>query len=174
MLILIVEDSANDRRLMKTIIEHHNHEVLEATNGTDALQLLGQRLPDLIISDAVMPGMDGFELLRRVKQQQRLATVPFIFYSAVYTGFNEVNLALSMGAMAYLEKPQDRFTMNRRALKCSSVATARLLPPSCSKKLRNWQQCRPKLLSASGGTMNCWRHHETLPLCSTRRGLSLT
>lgn len=107
MIALIVEDNADDRRLLRTVIEHNGHNIIEAEDGIKALSILKSTRPDLIISDAVMPGLDGFELLRRVKADDRLATIPFIFYSAVYTGFNEVNLALSLGAMAYIQKPKD-------------------------------------------------------------------
>ncbi len=105
MKVLIVEDSANDRKLLKMNIEHHGCEVMEAHDGVEALALLHQEQPELIISDALMPRMDGFALLRAVKQESRLAAIPFVFYSAVYTGAEDQELALSLGADAFVTKP---------------------------------------------------------------------
>jgi PAS domain S-box-containing protein len=105
MKVLIVEDNANDRQLLKMNIEHHGCEVMEAHDGEEALALLNQEQPVLIISDALMPRMDGFALLRAVKKEGRFAAIPFVFYSAVYTGAEDQELALSLGADAFVTKP---------------------------------------------------------------------
>ncbi len=102
---LIVEDRGDDRRLLRYNLEHHGWQVMEAGDGFQALELMTENKPDLIISDALMPRMDGFELLRRMKNDPVLRDIRFIFYSAVYTGSNEHELARSLGADAYLIKP---------------------------------------------------------------------
>ncbi len=102
---LIVEDRRDDRRLLRYNLEHHGWQVTEAGDGFQALELMTENKPDLIISDALMPRMDGFELLRRMKNDPVLRDIRFIFYSAVYTGYNERELARSLGADAYLIKP---------------------------------------------------------------------
>ncbi len=102
---LIVEDRADDRRLLRYNLEHHGWQVTEAGDGFKALELMTGNKPDLVISDALMPKMDGFELLRRMKNDPALRNIRFIFYSAVYTGYNEQELARSLGADAYLIKP---------------------------------------------------------------------
>ncbi|MFW8600166.1 response regulator [Desulfobacterota bacterium M19] len=102
---LIVEDRGDDRRLLRYNLEHHGWQVMEAGDGIQALELMTENKPDLIISDALMPRMDGFELLRRMKNDPVLRDIRFIFYSAVYTGYNERELARSLGADAYLIKP---------------------------------------------------------------------
>jgi PAS domain S-box-containing protein len=64
-------------------------------------------MPDLIISDALMPIMDGFQFLRNIKKDETMSSIPFIFYSAVYRGQKDIELALSIGAEAYIVKPKD-------------------------------------------------------------------
>jgi CheY-like chemotaxis protein len=105
MKVLIVEDNNNDRKILKINIERHGCQAIEAHDGQEALEILRQQLPDLIISDALMPNMDGFELLRKINIDPKLAAIPFIFYSAVYTGKQEEELALSLGADAFVVKP---------------------------------------------------------------------
>ncbi len=102
---LIVEDRGDDRRLLRYNLERQGWQVVEAGDGFQALELMTEHKPDLVISDALMPKMDGFELLRRMKNDPALRDIRFIFYSAVYTGYNERELARSLGADAYLVKP---------------------------------------------------------------------
>ncbi len=103
--ILIVDDSSDDRSILRTMFESHGCRVREADNGRQALAEALVRRPDLIISDALMPEMDGFQFLRGVKADERLREVPFIFYSAVYTGRDEEELARKLGAEAFVVKP---------------------------------------------------------------------
>lgn len=87
------------------MVERNGHVAIEAENGSDALTIAKSSPPDLIISDALMPVMDGFQLLRLIKQQPELCAVPFVFYSATYKEDQDVRLAMSLGANAYLFKP---------------------------------------------------------------------
>jgi two-component system phosphate regulon sensor histidine kinase PhoR len=108
MKILIVEDNADDRSLLRCNLENHGCEtIVEAGDGEEALALANRHKPDLIVSDALMPRMDGFQFLRAVKIDPVLKSIPFIFYSAVYTGFKEEELALSLGAEAFIVKPME-------------------------------------------------------------------
>ncbi|GFO53823.1 hypothetical protein GMSM_08300 [Geomonas sp. Red276] len=104
MKILVVDDNSNDRQILRQTIEAHGHEVLVAGGGEEGLRLAVHNLPDLIISDVFMPGMDGFQFLRTLK---RFSAIPFIFYSAVYQGKEEVELARALGAECFLAKPKD-------------------------------------------------------------------
>jgi len=104
---LIVEDNADDRRLLRANLEHHDCEVIEATNGREGYEQAKTHPVDLIISDALMPEMDGFQLLRKIKTDKDLKTIPFVFYSAVYTGHKEAELAISLGAEEFIIKPRD-------------------------------------------------------------------
>jgi two-component sensor histidine kinase/DNA-binding NarL/FixJ family response regulator len=105
--ILIVEDNADDRRLLRFTLEHHGCAVIEARDGKEGLYLAIYHKPDIIVSDALMPRMDGFQLLRALKADPRLKSIPFLFYSATYTGEQEEKLALSLGAEAFVVKPTE-------------------------------------------------------------------
>lgn len=106
MKVLVVDDSRSDRKIIRYNLEWHGCEVLEAGNGKQGLELAAQYKPDLIVSDCLMPVMDGFQLLHELRKVTELKGVPLIFYSAVYTGSKEAELALSLGAQAFIEKPK--------------------------------------------------------------------
>lgn len=114
MKVLIVEDNLEDRKLLRINLEHHGYSVIEASNGEDALELAVNKKPDLIISDILMPKMDGFELLWNLKQNETTKNIPFIYYSAVYTGQRDKNLAIALGAEAFIEKPSEPETFWKR------------------------------------------------------------
>ena len=105
MKILIVDDSLPDRTILRHTFKAHGCETIEAANGREGLAMATEHKPDLIVSDALMPVLDGFGFLRAIKADVLLRTIPFIFYSSVYTGHNEELLARSQGAEAFLVKP---------------------------------------------------------------------
>jgi signal transduction histidine kinase len=105
--VLIVEDNQNDRKLLRLILERKGLTVLEAGDGQQALELLATRTPDLIVSDALMPVMDGFQFLKKLQEDERLRDIPFVYYSASYTGQTEVALGRNLGARAFLVKPKE-------------------------------------------------------------------
>jgi len=108
MKILIADDNADDRKLLRYNLERHGCKtIIEARDGWEGLDLAKRDKPDLIISDALMPRMDGFQFLRLIKSDEELQLIPFIFYSSVYTGHKEEELARSLGAEAFLVKPQE-------------------------------------------------------------------
>jgi len=105
MKILIVDDDENSRVLLERALTRRGYLVECASNGVEALEKALQSPPELIVSDIMLPEMDGFELCRRVKTDDRLRTVPFIFYTAVYVDKKDEDLALQLGASRFLLKP---------------------------------------------------------------------
>ncbi len=107
MRVLVVEDTEDSRIILVDILRANGHDVDSAINGVDALEKIKQARPDLIISDILMPEMDGFGLCRQIKSDPNLQSLPLIFYTATYTDSRDEQLALSLGASRYVIKPQN-------------------------------------------------------------------
>jgi len=105
--ILIVDDKEENRYLLRALLQGHGYDVEEACHGAEALTRARQKAPDLIISDILMPVLDGFALCREWKGDALLKTVPFIFYTATYTDDRDRAFALSLGAERFIIKPEE-------------------------------------------------------------------
>jgi PAS domain S-box-containing protein len=103
---LIADDNPQNIYLLESILKGHKFEVISAGNGVEALDAALKNPPDLIITDILMPVMDGFELCRKWKADERLAHIPFIFYTATYTDPKDEQFAMSLGAERFIVKPQ--------------------------------------------------------------------
>lgn len=102
--VLIVDDERDSLRLMTDALEAADITVLIATSGAAALQLLAHIPPDLILMDAVMPGMDGFETTLAIKKNPKLAHIPVIFMTGL-TASEHVVEAFEVGGVDYVRKP---------------------------------------------------------------------
>ncbi len=105
--ILNVDDNAQNRYMLETLLKGYGYEVILAKNGKEALKSAKTNPPDLIISDILMPVMDGFDLCRQCKSDDRLKQIPFIFYTATYTEQKDEEFALSLGAERFVIKPKE-------------------------------------------------------------------
>ena len=105
MKILVVEDDEDSRICLERVLKSQNYTVEGAANGVLALEKALYSLPDLIISDILMPEMDGFDLCRRVKANEKLQHIPFIFYTATFIDKRDEELAMSIGASRFIVKP---------------------------------------------------------------------
>jgi response regulator RpfG family c-di-GMP phosphodiesterase len=103
--ILIVDDQEQNLYLLKSLLEGHGYQVEKATNGVEALELARVSPPELIISDILMPVMDGFTLCQNWTKDEQLKNIPFVFYTATYTDPKDEALALSLGAARFIIKP---------------------------------------------------------------------
>ncbi|MEK7560484.1 MAG: response regulator [Patescibacteria group bacterium] len=102
---LVVDDKEEGVLLLRTIFEHQNYDVMTASNGEEAWKKIQKELPDIIISDILMPEMDGFTLCHKVKQDEELRFIPFIILTATYLEKKDEWLALKTGADLFLRKP---------------------------------------------------------------------
>ncbi|NNG01471.1 MAG: response regulator [Desulfobacteraceae bacterium] len=105
--ILIVDDKDENLYMLKSLLSGNGHEVVTAANGAEAMASGRDNPPDLIVSDILMPVMDGFELCRQWKKDPRSNRIPFVFYTATYTDTKDEKFALSLGAALFIRKPAD-------------------------------------------------------------------
>lgn len=103
--VLLVDDKGENLEYLRALFTSQGHTVVLARHGAEALIKARQDLPDLIISDLLMPVMDGYTLLRHWKADPRLCHVPFIVYTATYTEEQDERLAMNLGADAFILKP---------------------------------------------------------------------
>jgi PAS domain S-box-containing protein/putative nucleotidyltransferase with HDIG domain len=107
MKILIVDDKEENLYLLDAMLKGSGYDVVSALNGKEALEKLHAEEFDMIISDILMPIMDGFTLCRECKREQKLKEIPFVFYTATYKDKRDEELALKLGADKYLLKPME-------------------------------------------------------------------
>ena len=109
--VLIIDDRSINREYLRSLISYLNYSTLEAQNGVEALALAQQQPPDLIISDILMPEMDGYEMVRCLKKIESLKSIPIIFYTATYRKEEATLLADDLGVQYVVSKPSDPQTM---------------------------------------------------------------
>lgn len=102
--ILIVEDNPDILENTADILELEGYQICRARNGLEGIAVAVTNLPDLILCDIIMPEADGYEVLRRLKENSATAEIPFVFVSASVEP-KEVAVALSRGANGFLRKP---------------------------------------------------------------------
>ncbi|HAO77751.1 MAG TPA: bifunctional diguanylate cyclase/phosphodiesterase, partial [Verrucomicrobia subdivision 3 bacterium] len=103
--LLIVDDHLINLKLLRAQLEAEGHIVFEAHDGVDALALLERQRVDVVISDILMPRMDGYQLCHEIRKHTRHCDLPIIIYTSTYLSPGDEKLALDMGADKYLKKP---------------------------------------------------------------------
>src|SRR3989304_1260629 len=106
MKILLVDDNKENLYMLGTLLRDNGYEVEFAADGLEALEKALQDEFDMIISDIMMPRMDGVQLCRKIKTNERLRRLAFVFYTAAYTDPKDEEFALSLGAEKFIIKPQ--------------------------------------------------------------------
>jgi signal transduction histidine kinase len=104
---LVLDDRPADRELLATVLGHAGHSVTEAATGNEALELVRTLQPDLVITDILMPGMNGYEFVRRLRSDPGMGTVPVIFCTANYSADEVRRLAAAVGVSQFISKPSD-------------------------------------------------------------------
>ena len=104
---LIVDDDESSLYILQTLLETIGYDVVSAQNGVEALEIARRNPPDIIVSDILMPEMDGFTLCREWRADQVLRAIPFVFYTATYTSHDNEKFALGLGAERFIVKTID-------------------------------------------------------------------
>jgi signal transduction histidine kinase len=105
--ILVVDDRPTNRELVQAVLGHRGHSVIEADDAAHAFELLRQDLPDLIITDVLMPAMDGYEFVRALRSRPATRAMPVIFYSAHYLEEEARPIAAALGVVGVVTKTGD-------------------------------------------------------------------
>jgi CheY-like chemotaxis protein len=155
--VLLVDDQEQSLYLLKTMLGGNGYQVLEATNGAEALAQARANPPDVVISDILMPVMDGFSLCQEWKKDVGLRNIPFVFYTATYTDPKDQELALSLGAARFLVKPveTEEFVSMLRQLLAEVESGTLAAPESHFVKKPRTTGCTMKRSSANW-KRRCW------------------
>jgi CheY-like chemotaxis protein len=105
--ILVVEDVPNILDLLAVTLRFKGYPVMTATNGEEAIERIAEQHPALVITDILMPKMDGFSLMHKLRTSPKTNQIPVVFLSATYVTPEDKAFALSLGAARFLEKPVD-------------------------------------------------------------------
>ena len=108
--VLIVEDNEDAAVIIRTALEHAGYRVMDVRNGAEALSLLSSVRPSVVLLDVVLPGMDGWQVLERLRAQADLKDVPVICVTANALRESR-DRALALGCAAYLTKPVEPFRL---------------------------------------------------------------
>ena len=113
--VLVADDMPHGRELMRTVLERCGYDVLEASNGIEALQRVKDGHPDLVLLDIQMPGLNGYDVLAKIREDERFAKLPVIAVTAnAMQGDRE--RALAAGFTQYLAKPVSLNTLRNELL----------------------------------------------------------
>jgi CheY-like chemotaxis protein len=138
--ILVVDDRREHRKATRQVLERAGHRVIETDGGQAALDRARIERPDLVLSDVLMPGMDGFTLCRRAQEDADLRHVPFVFMSGTFSDPRYEQCAAELGAVAVLPKPLDAISLRSavdRALLRGAATDANGRPESLDEGASN-------------------------------------
>ena len=132
-MVLIADSHAEDRERLRDLLEGMGHAVIETSNAQDALAEARKNRPDLVLSDVLIPGIDGFELCRWFQQDPGLRHVPFVFVTAAYADLEYAQFASDVGAVRVLRKPVN---IQELRVALEELLTTRFVPDTTQKLRR--------------------------------------
>jgi signal transduction histidine kinase len=130
--VLVVDDRDTDRKLLRTLLEHRGHRVLEAGDGATGWRLAREERPALVVTDIVLPGMGGYELAGRLRSDPGSAGIGIVLCSAHFRAGEGDGLAASLGVSAILSKPYDPDDLYRAVDTAMEERRARIGRPGAS------------------------------------------
>jgi CheY-like chemotaxis protein len=104
--ILVVDDDAISLELMEAMLVPNGYEIITANDGSKAVAIIVEQKPDLILLDIMMPGLDGYSTLTKIKENKTISKIPVVMLTAMGYQLNK-ELALQIGAVGYITKPVD-------------------------------------------------------------------
>lgn len=125
--ILVVEDVPNVLELLEVTLRFKGYPVLTARNGQEALEVLKKERPALVITDILMPKLDGYAFVYQMRTNPETSNIPVIFLSATYVTPEDRNFAMNLGASRFIEKPIDT---EEFLLTVAELLTAETISPS--------------------------------------------
>lgn len=111
--ILVIDDEESNRKLLEVLVQADGHLTIAAADGEVGIALAIAEKPDLILLDLMMPGLDGFEVVRRLKNNPATATMPIVVVTALYDIASRQRIA-TWGADGVIMKPVDRWVLSQR------------------------------------------------------------
>ncbi|HSM72731.1 MAG TPA: diguanylate cyclase [Anaerolineales bacterium] len=171
--ILIVDTNETDRNTYNSLLGNFGHRMLGAANGMEALELARAKLPDLIITDIIMPSMDGFTLVRRLRAEPLLMGIPVVFHTTNYDESEIHRLARASGIQHILRKPSEPHEILRvvnDSLKHPTAATK--LPQTGQLQREHLQVLADKLYQKVTELENANERLNNLSLTDTLTGLN--
>ena len=183
MKILISEDDPVSLKILEATLESHGHEVITSTSGSEAWEKFDREPARVIVSDWMMPGMDGLELCRRVRERVKTEYTYFILLTANHTSRDNLRTAMNAGIDDFMPKPLDRETIFMRLRVAArildfttQIRVLKELIPICMycKRVRDdsdyWQQVDTYIHSCTGSNFS----HGICPECLDKHLATLT
>lgn len=144
--ILVVDDVVSNVILLKALLTKEQYQISTATNGEQALSMLGKETPDLVLLDVMMPGMNGFEVAQRMRNDPLYSEIPIIFLTALNAS-SDIVQGFKMGANDFISKPFNKEELIIRITHQISLVAAKRIITKQTEELRNTINGRDKLYS---------------------------
>jgi len=133
--LLVVEDIPNILELLAVTLRFKGYPVETAVNGQEALEVISREHPSLVITDILMPRMDGYTLAHKLRTDPKTNSIPIIFLSATYVTPEDKAFAMSLGAVRFLEKPVDTEEFLLTIAEVLTMGPATIPPPLAEREI---------------------------------------